>query len=204
MKTVHGKSLDSWCKEVPVLLDILSYREAFWVNPDFHNAESALLGTGLLTTRIKEASERLKRFQPFIAQVFPETTAAQGVIESPLLPIPTMQQALAARYDVKLPGTLLLKCDHSLPISGSVKARGGIYEVLHHAEKLAISNGMLTINDNYTMLAQERLKKFFSSYSIAVGSTGNLGLSIGIMGAKFGFQVTVHMSSDARQWKKTC
>lgn len=202
MKTVHGRSIDSWCEDVPVLRDIISYRESCWFNPETHDTETALSRTGLSAADIEDASQRLERFQPFIARVFPETAAAQGIIESPLLPIPAMQQKLAARYDLKLPGRLLLKGDHLLPISGSVKARGGIYEVLQHAERLALSHQLLTIRDDYSILAGERFRTFFSNYRIAVGSTGNLGLSIGIMGAKFGFQVTVHMSADARQWKK--
>ena len=124
------------------------------------------------------------------------------MIESPLVPLPAMQAALAARLGRAIPGQLWLKQDSQLPISGSIKARGGIYEVLKHAEGLALDAGLVTQHDDYGLLASEAVRGFFGQHAIAVGSTGNLGLSIGIMGARLGFRTTVHMSADARQWKK--
>ncbi|MCD4622096.1 D-serine dehydratase, partial [Proteus mirabilis] len=85
-------------------------------------------------------------------------------IESELVAIPAMQQALERRYGLRLGGKLLLKKDSHLPISGSIKARGGIYEVLTHAEKLALEAGLLQIGDDYARLFSDEFRQFFRQY----------------------------------------
>ncbi|MBD1382410.1 D-serine ammonia-lyase [Metabacillus arenae] len=198
-KLLEGKKIQQWMDEFPLLANITKPEEVFWTNLDYRKKN----GPQPLTVEdINDAANRLERFASYMMKVFPETAEMKGIIESPLIPIPRMKNTMEQKYDLSIPGGLLLKCDSHLPISGSIKARGGIYEVLKHAEELAIEQGIITYSSDYAFLDNEKCKELFSKHSIAVGSTGNLGLSIGIMSAQLGFQVTVHMSSDAKQWKK--
>lgn len=188
--------------EYPIVKDLIELKETIWFNPSFTTLEQGLPYVGLTQADIDDARDRLQRFAPYLMAVFPETSVSTGIIESELIDIPNMQQALETHFYQKITGKLWLKKDSHLPISGSIKARGGIYEVLFRAEQLALQANLLSLDDDYAKLNSAEFRKFFSQYSIAVGSTGNLGLSIGIMSAKLGFDVTVHMSADARQWKK--
>ncbi|MBY0087430.1 D-serine ammonia-lyase [Brevibacillus brevis] len=197
---VAGKSVGQWIEDFPLIDKMISTNEVVWINPNYDVNKRAT--NSLSEKDVNDAEERLNRFALYLAKVFPETKAMNGMIESPIVPIRTMQGYLEKRYTREILGELWMKCDSHLPIAGSIKARGGIYEVLQHAEDLALKHGKLTIHDNYELLDSKAFRDFFSQYSISVGSTGNLGLSIGIMSAKIGFNVSVHMSADAKQWKK--
>lgn len=194
--------LSKCSQSFPEIKALANAEAVFWVNNHqipFIDASSKI---DFSEKDENDAAERLNRFAPYIALAFPETRASNGLIESELHTAPAIQKSLETYYDTNLPGQLLIKLDSHLPISGSIKARGGIYEVLKYAETLAINAGLLTTKDDYAILRTQPFTQFFSHYSLAVGSTGNLGLSIGIMGASLGFNVTVHMSADARRWKK--
>lgn len=202
MNTIHGKALDAWQQEVPILTDMMAGKPVFWSNPQKQPCAEALAGCDFNENDVADAADRLQRFAPCIAALFPETRERGGLIESPLHAAPALRQALHTSGLGSLTGRLLLKLDSHLPVSGSIKSRGGIYEVLKVAETLAVSHGKLRLDDDYSVLDSEEFRQFFSQYSMAVGSTGNLGMSIGLMGARLGLKVTVHMSADARQWKK--
>ena len=194
--------LNALAARFPLVNDLIALKETTWLNPRTASLAEGLPYVGLTQADVDDAHARLARFAPYLAKAFPETAASGGIIESELVAIPAMKRRLEQEFDREIPGTLLLKKDSHLPISGSIKARGGIYEVLAHAEKLALEAGLLSLDDDYSILLEPRFTEFFSQYSVAVGSTGNLGMSIGIMSARIGFKVTVHMSADAREWKK--
>ena len=190
-------------ERVPLLRQIEAGEELLWINPLRLPAAQGHEKAPLTMADIDDAQARLARFAPFLAERFPELMAVGGIIESPLTPVPRLKDRLNDRYSAGLTGTLLLKQDSHLAVAGSVKARGGVYEILKHTEDLALEYGILTgFDDDYRKLASPQARAFFSRYTVQVGSTGNLGLSIGITSAAVGFRVVVHMSADARQWKK--
>ncbi|MDN6474852.1 D-serine ammonia-lyase [Corynebacterium flavescens] len=157
---------------------------------------------------ITDAQARLQRFAPWLARHFPDTDA--GIIESPLQRAANVQEFLDVRFGHSLEGQLWLKRDDSLAVSGSIKARGGIHEVLMAAERLADSLAPDLPNSPAEQDA-ERFADLLDSAEfqlaaarrpIVVGSTGNLGLSIGTVGPALGFPTQVHVSVDAKAWKK--
>lgn len=181
--------------------DMAAGKEVFWLNDNIESVEPMSEMAGRKFVYIRAAQNRLLRFMPYIEKVFPETAERKGIIESDILVLPELKK-FVRESNADFAGRVLLKDDAHLPIAGSVKARGGIYEVMVHAEMLAHKAGLLEPTDNYIKLDSQECRELFAEHTIQVGSTGNLGLSIGIMSAKLGFRVVVHMSADAKQWKK--
>ena len=173
--------------------ELQSRKPFFWRNPEYEHGE---FPAEFSLNDMLDAEARLARFAPLLAQLFEEAAEQFGIIESRLLTVPHLTEKL-------LPGAkILLKADHDLPVAGSVKARGGIYNVLCFAESLCRKHGLLQYGDNYRKMAGPEIRELFARYTVSVGSTGNLGLSIGTIAAALGFRARVHMSADAREWKK--
>jgi len=200
-----GRLSSPGCLEYPLPMDAASLAALragtpfFWTNPDRRPLAAVRDRLAVGRSAIEAAAARLDRFGPLLAERFPELAGSGGRIESALLPVPALAGRLLGQSDDRL----LLKADHLLPVAGSVKARGGIHAVLAVAERLAMAAGLLAgPGEDYRTLGRERARAFFAGHTLSVGSTGNLGLSIGIMGRALGFAVTVHMSAAAKDWKK--
>lgn len=196
----HKIDINALTANFPLIEKLQNEQYVFWINDLLSTKKQTI--TPVTMEMVHEAEQKLQRFSSYIMAAFPFTKFSNGIIESDLKEIPAMKKLIEGRRGFEIPGKLMLKCDHALPIAGSIKARGGIYEVLSYAEKLAMNAGLLQQTDDYSKLHSNQFRQFFNGFKIAVGSTGNLGLSIGIISAQLGFQVTVHMSEEAKQWKK--
>ncbi|WP_142781861.1 D-serine ammonia-lyase [Agrobacterium sp. T29] len=168
-----------------------------WINP---NGKTSEYDEAQLLNELFQAENRLRASDPLLRRLFPEYRSAEPFISSPLVEIEKL--AAAEGYARQKGGRWFAKCDHALPVAGSIKARGGFHEVVCFAEQVAWQNGIDVSPNNLIGLGSSQARTAFKDYSIAVGSTGNLGLSIGLLGSALGFKVTVHMSHDAKEWKK--
>ncbi|RKQ35291.1 D-serine ammonia-lyase [Kocuria tytonis] len=193
-----------------------------WWNPGATDSARGLADSGVDPALVADAAARLERFRPWISAAFPDTAAAGGLIESPVQRAEEWREVAGIRN-----GRVLLKRDDILPVSGSVKARGGVHEVLQYAESLVVQHGLLPDARRHmcpgestaspaaaagessahetpdcTAFSSEPFRRLMGEHRVVVGSTGNLGLSIGIVSAALGLHATVHMSTHAQQWKK--
>ncbi|MET3595228.1 D-serine dehydratase [Mesorhizobium shonense] len=152
-------------------------------------------GTRAYQDDIADAQRRLREARHHLQDAFPVTRGRATVVESPFLAV----ENLAKRWNIP---HWYIKADHSLPIAGSIKARGGFNEVLAFAERVAAENGLARTSTERPNYTHSHARSVFSHYSVVVGSTGNLGLSVGMIASSLGFRTIVHMSRDAKTWKK--
>lgn len=194
------ENINQWIQNFPALKDVIEKKPVLWFNPSAKRMED-IVSLPVTADDMKEAAAFMNAVAPFISKVFPATAPTHGNIYSPLKEISHFREKLNQLNKIPVRGKFFLKCDSDLPVAGSIKARGGFYEVLQYAYKLAKKSG-LSEADSIPDFSESKFKQLFSQYTIGVGSTGNLGLSIGIISAKLGFKVNVYMSNDAKTWKK--
>lgn len=175
----------------------------FWNNSSWRPASETANHLPLSLSDLNDAEARWERFAPVLVRLFPELERTGGVLDSALEPGGDLAAMLEHIDRVAIPGPLFVKADHDLPVAGSVKARGGIYAVLKSAEDAARSVGLLSGDAaDMTVLTSPEARNIFGRREIVTGSTGNLGLALALAGRALGFRVTVHVSREARQWKK--
>lgn len=170
-----------------VLDDVRHGREVFWRNPRRRPAAEVLPQLAVGRADLDAAAARFARWAPLLAAHVAELAPTGGAITSPLL-----------RH-----ADGWIKADHALPLAGSVKARGGFHAVLCEAERVAVAEGLCASPETPPeAIHAGRLARTLAAHTLSVGSTGNLGMSIGLLGRALGFRVQVHMSADAKPWKK--
>lgn len=182
----------------PACSDVLAARPTLWLNPDLQANGISSPSLPVRPLQVAEAEANWDRLAPVLQKLFPELHSTGGKICSDLVAAGALAAGLG--HDEGKSGRLFVKADGALPVAGSIKARGGLYEVAMHAERMARDHGIVS-GQLMDGILTEAARTLFGQHTVAVGSTGNLGLSVGIVARALGFKAVVHMSSDAKAWK---
>lgn len=180
-----------------LLAQLQSHSPTLWLNP---HQGMPLPDFAPTAADLADADARLRRCAGLLAELFAELRPSGGLIASPLQPAEPLKRA--ARAGHAQAGAWYVKRDDALPVAGSIKARGGFHEVLALAESIAERHGLAGADTDRRALASGAARARFARHTVMVGSTGNLGLSIGMLASALGFRTVVHMSADAKAWKK--
>ena len=73
-------NIDQLIEQYPLVKDLIELKESAWFNPLITNLEEALPHVGMGSQHILDASKRLNRFAPYLAEAFPETAKTNGII----------------------------------------------------------------------------------------------------------------------------
>lgn len=79
----RNNNIHELTEQFPLIRPMSQGKEIFWNNDQLTDADSALKKLPFSASDIEDAEERWLRFAPFIKKAFPETEAADGMIESP-------------------------------------------------------------------------------------------------------------------------
>lgn len=189
MQTPAHTSAHHSASGVDILESLRDHRPTVWTRPPDLQWPST---PAVTSEDLANARARMQRFIPALQRVFSEP-GWDGRFVSGLRFCP----ALAAEGT-----TLLLKADHELPLTGTIKARGGIYELLCRIETICFEARLLQPEECYSKLAEPSIREALARHTVSVASTGNLGYSVGLVASAFGLNCQVHMSIDAKPWKK--
>ena len=156
----------------------------------------------LTLSDIEDAAARLERFAPYLAAVFPETAATGGIIESLSDPSPDAKGAgRAQRHPHRR--TDMGQADSHLPISGSIKARGGIYEVLKPPRTLPLHSGNAAPDRQLRRSGRGALPQaVLAVFHCRWVPPEIWGFPSASRAQSWGFRSPCICSADARQWKK--
>lgn len=91
---------------IPHAENLLRCEETAWFNPHATTAAEGLSHVGLTRPDIEDARDRLKRWAPYLAQVFPAARPTGGILESPLTCVPSFKAQLETHYGITIPGQL--------------------------------------------------------------------------------------------------
>ncbi|TGT94949.1 pyridoxal-phosphate dependent enzyme, partial [bacterium M00.F.Ca.ET.163.01.1.1] len=160
-----------------------------WQNIRWRPFVEAVVHASITESDVEAAAASWISYRAVLADLFPGEVPESGVIDSKLADI----SSIAGRKNV------FLKADHDLAIGSSIKARGGVFEVLQHADDRAALDG---ISFDPATSDWARLRSNLKARRIVVGSTGNLAYSVARTARALGFQAEVHISADATPFKK--